>query len=80
MASGGHDWTIKLWNVENDFEFIHKLEGHTKVVNSVKFTSDSKFLVSASGDYTIILWDVESYERLDFPLGHSKFIYIIDIS
>ncbi len=32
------------------------LEGHTKTINAVAFTSDSRYLLSASSDGTVILW------------------------
>lgn len=32
------------------------LEGHTKTINAVAFTSDSRYLLSAGSDGTVILW------------------------
>jgi WD40 repeat protein len=35
------------------------LKGHTAKVNSVAFSPDGKYVVSISGDKSMILWNVE---------------------
>ena len=52
---------VSLWNVSNrTFEFI--LEGHTKFINSILYSSKGHLIASASHDGTIKLWDTKSGE------------------
>jgi WD40 repeat protein len=39
---------------------LRTLEGHTSSVHSVAVTSDSRFIVSASEDKTLKVWDLET--------------------
>ena len=59
LASGSHDKTIRLWDVETS-QLQAILEGHTDAVNSVAFSPDGSTLASGSGDKTIRLWDMGS--------------------
>ncbi len=48
------------------------LRGHTAAVTSVAFSPKGRTLASASGDSTIRLWDVTTYQLLGAPLtGHT---------
>ncbi len=45
------------------------LDGHTKPVLMVRFSPDSRFIVSVAGDNTIRIWDSiteTSYEMIEF--------------
>ena len=57
LASGSHDETIKLWDVESG-KCIFTLEGHKAPVISVAFSPDGKVLASGSLDGTIKLWTI----------------------
>lgn len=43
---------------------------HSERVNSVEFSADGRWLVSASADQTAQVWDLTSGERLTQPLKH----------
>jgi WD40 repeat protein/energy-coupling factor transporter ATP-binding protein EcfA2 len=58
IATASNDGTIKLWNSQG--QIITTLRGHSYEVNQVGFTPDNKFLVSASSDKTVLLWDIEN--------------------
>ena len=60
--------TIRIKDITNDDEII--LEGHTEQVNSAKFSSDSKMIVSASNDKTIRVWNTETGQELKRLEGH----------
>jgi WD40 repeat protein len=76
--------TIKLWNSRLPFakrleekadqgstgEYYRDIGEHSNSVWSVTFSSDSKWLVSASYDETIKLWSVETGECLQTFTGH----------
>jgi len=49
---------------------LHVLKGHAREVRSAAFSPDGKRIVSASGDGTVQIWDVESGENiLTLPTG-----------
>jgi len=41
-------------------ECVHLLKGHTDQVYSASFSSDGRYLISASLDRTVRIWDYES--------------------
>ena len=59
LASGGRDYTIKLWEVDTGRE-LRTFKGHTGSVRSVAFQSDGRLLASGSEDGTIRIWEVET--------------------
>ena len=65
IASGSRDNTVRLWDLATGRD-IGLLEGHTKFVTRVAFSSDGKWLYSASDDKTIIRTNVdfETYPNL----------------
>jgi WD40 repeat protein len=50
------------------------LEGHASSVNGVAVTPDGKRAVSASGDHTLKVWDLESGAALCTLQGHSDVV------
>jgi WD40 repeat protein len=55
---GGHDKTVKLWNVAN-LSCAKVFTGHTQPVQSVCFSPSGKILASGSSDFCVRLWNVE---------------------
>jgi WD40 repeat protein len=70
LASGGHDSTIKLWDVSTGKE-ITTLKGHKYPVYSVSFSPDGKTLASGSVAHTIKLWDVATRKEITTLKGHT---------
>ncbi|MCA2699705.1 MAG: WD40 repeat domain-containing protein [Microcystis sp. M179S2] len=58
----------------------NRLEGHGSYVHSVNFSRDGKTLVSGSDDNTIILWNVETGQKLHTLKGHNGPVYSVNFS
>jgi WD40 repeat protein len=68
LASGGDDWSVRLWQTKAGQEFGTRyatLRGHTGPVAAVAFSPDGK-VASAGEDRTIRFWD------LDEPQAHPR--------
>jgi len=50
---------VKVWDLSGA-AVLHTLSGHTKQVNCIAFSADSKSLASGSDDGTVRLWDVDT--------------------
>ncbi len=77
-TSGDVDTTVRIWDIETG-EVIQTLSGHTDTVDSVKFTQDGAYLLSASWDGTIKQWDVITGQLLQTYEGHDGKVYMIDL-
>jgi COMPASS component SWD3 len=53
------DKLIKLWDSRTG-EFRQNLEGHTKGISDIAWSSSSDLLASGSDDKTVRLWDVNT--------------------
>ncbi|CDR40409.1 CYFA0S05e00364g1_1 [Cyberlindnera fabianii] len=62
LATASADNFVNLYDVDNDFKLIHKLEGHDKAVMYVSFSPDDTRLLTCSLESTTRLWDVETGE------------------
>ncbi len=64
LASGG-EWehTVRLWDVKTGM-LKQSLEGHIGEIRDIAFSSEGHTLITASQDKTILLWDVETGEKL----------------
>ncbi len=69
IASGGHDTTVKIWDIMNG-ECRMTLKGHTANVKSVAITPDGRLIVSGSDDRSIRVWDRRSRRELANLDGH----------
>ncbi len=56
------------------------LNGHTDNVNSAEYSSDDRYIVSASGDKTICLWSAEDYTLQKRLVGHQGRVQYATIS
>ena len=54
LASGSSDETVKIWNLEG--ELIHSLTGFSGAVESLCFSSDYRWMCTASEGGTVKLW------------------------
>lgn len=55
------DKLIKLWESCTG-EFVQNLEGHTKGISDIAWSSSSDLLASGSDDKTVRLWNVATVQ------------------
>ena len=54
------DLTIKIWDTQNDYICIKTLYGHDHSISSCVFLPNNDFIMSASRDKTIKIWELAS--------------------
>eukprot|EP00123_Amoebidium_parasiticum_P001163 comp122121_c0_seq1/m.48993 comp122121_c0_seq1/g.48993 ORF comp122121_c0_seq1/g.48993 comp122121_c0_seq1/m.48993 type:complete len:446 (-) comp122121_c0_seq1:75-1412(-) len=67
LATAGADACIRVWNFNGGRCSV--LRGHTDIINSVRLHNGK--LLSASDDYTLRLWDIETQMCLQVYEGHN---------
>lgn len=80
LVSGSDDFTLFLWNPEQDKKPIARLTGHQQLVNDVKFSPDGRILASASFDKSIKLWEAKTGKFICTLRGHVQAVYMISFS
>jgi WD40 repeat protein len=91
LATGGGDWTIRLWDLARFPEggmnpSMRTLTGHTNAVLSLAFSSDGLTLASGSEDRTIRLWDLKELPKKKLPvpwetlIGHTDAVVAVAFS
>lgn len=79
IASGRADAGVAIYDLETR-GMIRYLEGHVKAVTSVAWSYTGRFLVSASADWNVVIWDLKPYPaarlrtvRFDAPVTQVSF-------
>lgn len=75
MVTASDDFTMFLWNPLKGTKPISRMTGHQKLVNHVAFSPDGKYIVSASFDNSIKLWDGKEGTFLSTFRGHVASVY-----
>lgn len=65
LACIAADHTVRIWNVR-DGSLEKLLRGHKEGISDVAWSTDSKYLVTASDDHTLIVWD---FDKVRCPKG-----------
>jgi platelet-activating factor acetylhydrolase IB subunit alpha len=58
IVSCSNDMSLKIWDTNNEYKNTKSLHGHDHTVSAVKFLPGGDFLMSASRDKTIRIWEV----------------------
>jgi eukaryotic-like serine/threonine-protein kinase len=75
--SGGHDRTVRLWNVATGAE-LRRVD-HDGPVNAVAMTADGRHGLSGSADRTVKLWDFQSEHNVGARRleGHTAAVFAV---
>ena len=79
LATAGWDKKIKLWNAQN-FTLEKEIPAQLDKINALAFSSDGKKIASGSEDFTTIVWEVASGNKLYTFRDARNGITSVDIS
>jgi ribosome assembly protein 4 len=77
LVSGSDDFTIYMWKFESNKTPIKRLLGHQQLINHIVYSSDGRYIASASFDKKIKLWNGHNGEFLYTLTGHVGPVYQI---
>lgn len=63
LASGRLDGIVVIFDIETN-GVARKLRGHTRQVQSLSWSADDRYLLSASQDWKCVLWDLKDGSRV----------------
>lgn len=72
-ASGGDDFAITLWNLEDGSQDL-RLEGHKGQVAALAVSPDRSMLASASWDGSVGLWSLTNGDNIAMMTGHGAVV------
>lgn len=75
MVTASDDFTMYLWDPIKSTKPITRMTGHQKLVNHVAFSPDGRYIVSASFDNSIKLWDGRDGTFIATFRGHVASVY-----
>lgn len=75
MVTASDDFTMYLWNPLKATKPITRMTGHQKLVNHVAFSPDGRYIVSASFDNSIKLWNGRDGKFISTFRGHVASVY-----
>jgi len=86
IAVGGTDKSVYIYDFskdsvnEEEYEKIQvaRMEEHTDILTSLEVTDDKR-LISASGDKTICIWDLNKYKLIKTLKGHTEGVQCLKI-
>lgn len=67
------DRTIKIWDIEKKTQVL-SFEGHKGDILDVAFTPNKKYVLSASTDSKICIWDIEAQKLKSTLNGHTGYV------
>ncbi len=71
---------IQKQTINPELEQVKKLEGHEDSVNSIKYFSTGRKLISGSSDRTVRIWDIRRGKQLKKLEGHGDYVMSVDIT
>ncbi len=78
VGAGTMDNKVVVWR-KNNSEALYKLSGHIGTINSLAFTPDSKYILSASQDKTLKVWDLSS-KTAKYTVKFPQYVNSVSVS
>lgn len=75
VVTASDDFTMYLWEPLKSTKPVCRMTGHQKLVNHVAFSPDGRYIVSASFDNSIKLWDGRTGVFITTFRGHVAAVY-----
>eukprot|EP00854_Cymbomonas_tetramitiformis_P029674 gene29674-36986_t len=75
MVSGSDDFTMFLWEPNEDKKHLARMTGHVQLINQVQFSPNGQWIVSASFDKSVKLWDGATGKFITSFFGHIAPVY-----
>ncbi|KAI0722010.1 COMPASS complex protein [Cerioporus squamosus] len=63
LAAGRQDGVAVIWDLDTKGQ-VRWLDGHVKMITSVDWSQNSRYVVTASKDWNVIIWDLASDTEL----------------
>ena len=79
IFSGSYDETIRKWRAIDGKELV-VLRGHTNAVRSLCLTPNERYIISASDDFSIRIWDLKTNQAVGDSLLHDDELLTVAMS
>jgi WD40 repeat protein len=79
VLGGLSDGSLSLWN-RTDSKEVCTYRAHSQPINNIAFTSNGRYLATASDDMTVRVLDLASADSVPMDLKHSNLVSSVSIS
>jgi len=70
------DGTIRKWQLI-DCKEVFVLRGHTNTITSICVSLDERYIISASGDYSVRIWDLKTNQQVGDLLHNDELFTVV---
>jgi WD40 repeat protein len=78
-AGGFTDFTVRVWDPQTG-HCVHRLEGHTGPISSLRVSPDGRLALTSSGDQTARVWDLVASRCLRVLAGHTGVASLVQLA
>ncbi|ELT87622.1 hypothetical protein CAPTEDRAFT_179895 [Capitella teleta] len=80
LVSGSRDGKLKVWDMDDDGNMMKTLQSGMKWVYACAWSPDAKTLCSVGDGRSVVLWDMDSYQKRARLDGHNHQVCSCDFS